>query len=76
MRSQAIARAVPYRSVTCTGAASGLPQVSGRAKRNSVSCLGGRPPCGGEIHGTGTGLRITRSERIRPRISTGSLRSR
>lgn len=76
MRSQAIARAVPYRSVTCTVAVFGSPQVSGLAKRNSLPCLGGRPPWGGEIHGLGTGLRMTRSERSRPRTSTGRPASR
>ena len=45
-RSQAIARAVPYRSVTCTVASSGSPQVSGLAKRNSLPCFGRRPPWG------------------------------
>lgn len=41
MRPQAIVRAVPYLSVTCMVAASGSPQVSGLAKRNSVPCLRG-----------------------------------
>ncbi len=45
-------------------------------KRNSLPCFGGRPPWGGEIHGTGTGLRVTRSVRIHRRTSTGSPSSR
>lgn len=36
MRSQAIARSVPYRSVTCAVAASGSPQVSGEAELLAV----------------------------------------
>lgn len=48
MRSQAIARVVPYRSVTCVVTASGWPQVSGLAKRNSLPCLGDRSLSGGE----------------------------
>lgn len=70
-RSQACAVAVPYRSVLVTVTAVASPHVTGSPKTNSPPCLGGRPPCGRQIHGTGTGLRMTRSERSRPSTSTG-----
>lgn len=75
-RFQAIARAVAPSSGApavgdLLGAAAGSPRVTGSAKRTSLPCFGGRPPRDGEIHGMGTGWRITRSVRIRPRNSAG-----
>lgn len=75
---------VPGRSVSGATAVGGLrgrgvglaPGVGLGEAEPLCRALGGCMPCGGEIHGIGTGSRITRSVRIRPSTSTGSPSSR
>ncbi len=73
-RSHACAVAFPWSRVSVVVTACSVPQVVGSPKTNSPPCLGGRPPLGSAGPNSlreGAGRRITRSERSRPRISTG-----
>lgn len=73
-RSHARAIALPWSRVSVVVTACSVPQVAGSPKTNPPPCFGGRPPSGWAGLNSlreGAGRRITRSERSRPRISTG-----